>query len=134
VVANTKTREIADQAAAEGVTPLEVQLRTMREYWRQAHATGAMDHVLADKACAIAAQCAPFLHPRLASVAAKIDVDVGVQLTAEQRRERARKAILGAFAERTPAVQYQPIGPVLRVVSDADEVELLADETVPEPS
>jgi hypothetical protein len=40
----------------------------------------------------------------LASVEAKIDVDVGVQLTAEQRRERARKATLEAFAERTGRV------------------------------
>ena len=67
MVANTKTREIADQAAAEGVTPLEVQLRTMREYWRQAHATGAMDHVLANLGCRNGAHCAAIAHALSAS-------------------------------------------------------------------
>jgi hypothetical protein len=53
-----RTREIADQAAAEGILPLEVMLRAMRlhaeaERW--------------DQAAAIAKDAAPYIHPRLAS-------------------------------------------------------------------
>ena len=73
----------------------------MRYLWQNAHKIPDQpDMNLAREACAVAAQCAPYMHPRLASVDAKIDVDISTQLTEEQRRERARLAILSAFAER----------------------------------
>ena len=54
----------------------------------------------------VAGMAAPYLHPKLQVVdstirAAVVDVTA---LTAEQRRERARRAILEAFAERPPRV------------------------------
>ena len=54
-----RTRAVADQASAEGLTPLDVMLRTMR------------DHAAADRwddASKVAAMAAPFVHPRLAAV------------------------------------------------------------------
>lgn len=56
---NTRTRQIAEAAMAEGITPLEVMLKAMRlhakaEAW--------------DAAAAIAKDCAPYMHPRLAPV------------------------------------------------------------------
>ncbi len=57
--ATKRTRAVADQAAAEGLTPLDVMLRTMR------------DHAAADRwdeASKVAAMAAPFVHPRLAAV------------------------------------------------------------------
>lgn len=60
-----KTRAIADQAAAEGLTPLDVMLRAMRE-----HATAERW----DEAAKVAAMAAPFIHPRLAAVAMAHDV------------------------------------------------------------
>jgi hypothetical protein len=69
--ANKRTREIAEKAAAEGISPLEVQLR--RELWRQAHANGEMDLELAGKACVIARECAVYIHPKLASIEARVE-------------------------------------------------------------
>ena len=57
--ATRRTREIADAAARDGLSPLEVMLRAMRE------------HALADRwdqAAAVAKDAAPYCHPRLAAV------------------------------------------------------------------
>jgi hypothetical protein len=56
---NKKTREIADRAAAEGITPLEVMLEAMRFHYF---------HDELDEAAAIAKDAAPYMHPRLATV------------------------------------------------------------------
>lgn len=56
--ANIKTREIADRAAAEGITPLEVMIRAMREAYEAGGAIAAFP---------FAKDCAPFMHPRLAT-------------------------------------------------------------------
>lgn len=56
-------KEILEQAAAEGETPLEYMLRVMR----------TSEDVKRRDAMAIAA--APFVHPRLASIEGKFDVN-----------------------------------------------------------
>jgi hypothetical protein len=49
----------------------------------------------------MAIAAAPYFHPRLASIDSTVRTEVNVsQLTEEQRRQRARQAILEAFAER----------------------------------
>lgn len=57
--ATKKTREIADKAAASGVTPLEVMLEAMNSF---------RDAGELDRAAAIAKDAAPYVHPRLAAV------------------------------------------------------------------
>jgi hypothetical protein len=57
--ATQKTREIAERAAATGITPLEVILAAMRQAW----ASG--DTVLAAR---FAKDAAPYCHPRLAAI------------------------------------------------------------------
>jgi hypothetical protein len=57
--ANQKTREIADAAAKDGITPLEVMLKAMRNHY---------DLEQWDDAAAIAKDAAPYMHPRLAAV------------------------------------------------------------------
>lgn len=57
--ATKKTREIADKAAAEGITPLEVMLEAMHAF----RDTGDLD-----KAAGFAKDAAPYVHPRLAAV------------------------------------------------------------------
>jgi hypothetical protein len=52
-----KTREIAERAVQEGITPLEVMLETMRDAW----AAGERD-----KAISAAKDAAPYVHPKLA--------------------------------------------------------------------
>jgi hypothetical protein len=102
--ANKRTREIADRAAMEGITPLEVQLRTMRMLWAKAHEGSFLDLELAKQACAVAAQVAPYCHPRLAAVEARVGVSgqVEVSITEEERRKRAREEIAKAFPEWRP--------------------------------
>jgi hypothetical protein len=73
--ANKKTRELADEAARSGLTPLEVQLRTMTELWKRAHASGEMDVELATQACAIAKDCASYCHPRLSTIEAELTIE-----------------------------------------------------------
>jgi hypothetical protein len=99
--ADIRTRKIADyEASLSKITPLEVMLHTMRVHW------DAGEH---REACAIAISAALYMHPRLATVDAKIDVDVSVQMTEAERREQARKAILEAFAERPPLIEHSQI-------------------------
>jgi hypothetical protein len=57
--ANKKTREIADKAAQDGITPLEVMLEAMREF----RVKGDLE-----KAASVAKDAAPYMHPRLSSV------------------------------------------------------------------
>jgi hypothetical protein len=54
-----KSRLIAEIAVEEGITPLEVMLRAMRAY---------AESQCWDRACAIAKDCAPYIHPKLASI------------------------------------------------------------------
>lgn len=55
--ANLKTREIADRAAQEGITPLEFMLEVMRN-----EASEPRDRLNA------AVSAAPYMHPRLAAI------------------------------------------------------------------
>lgn len=57
--------DIALREAARGLTPIEVMLETMRSLWANGQQT---------EASAIAKDAAPFIHPRLSSVEAKVDV------------------------------------------------------------
>ena len=72
-VANKRTREVVEAAERQRITPLELQLRTMRELWSRAHANGEMDIALAEKACQIARDCAVYIHPKLSTVTATIE-------------------------------------------------------------
>lgn len=71
--ATKRTREIADKAAEEGLTPLEVMLRAMREFIEcaeQLKGDDAQARKLAalKEAAAIAKDASPYIHPRLAAV------------------------------------------------------------------
>ena len=59
--ATRKTREIAERAAAEGITPLEVMLEDMRAKYAAGDLEAAADR---------ARDCAPYMHPRLSSISA----------------------------------------------------------------
>jgi hypothetical protein len=57
--ATKRSRAIADKAASEGLTPLEVMLTAMREHAKENRW---------DDAASIAKDAAPYMHPRLASM------------------------------------------------------------------
>lgn len=59
--ATEKTRDIANRAVTEGISPLEVMLLTMRDLWNQGDRTGA---------CQVAKDVAPYVHPKLSNIEA----------------------------------------------------------------
>ena len=82
-----RTREIAEVAAAQGITPLEVMIRTMMELYKEAenctkhddHAHEGVGHdhdimitesriKLLNMAATIARHAAPYVHPRLSAI------------------------------------------------------------------
>lgn len=68
---NRKTvakRLMAARVAAEGVTPLEVMLTTMRDLWRDAQEAGPDGRDKQIAAVAIAEKVAPYLHPKLSAI------------------------------------------------------------------
>ena len=75
--ASQKTREVADRAAAGGITPLEVLLEDMRFHFARATderakgSGGDMAFVAAELASARSAakDAAPYIHPRLQALA-----------------------------------------------------------------
>lgn len=57
--ATQKTREIADKAAASGITPLEVMLEAMNSFRENGDI---------EKAAGFAKDAAPYIHPKLAAI------------------------------------------------------------------
>jgi hypothetical protein len=69
--ATKKTRAIADKAAAEGITPLEVMLRTMRtllEFSGMEAFPPEERLKMMLEASAVAKDAAPYVHPRLQAI------------------------------------------------------------------
>ena len=64
-IATPKTREIAEAALADGLTPLEFMLGVLRDE----------EKPFADRYAA-AKDSAPYIHPRLSSVEAKVEADI----------------------------------------------------------
>lgn len=79
--ATRRTREIADKAAAEGITPLEVMLKAMR-----LHA----DAERWDEAAAVAKDAAPYVHPKLAAIEHSGPDGAGIPVDATLRIEFVR--------------------------------------------
>lgn len=69
-----RTREIAERAAQEGISPLEVMVSVMREQWEIYVADKTPEHAAA--AVVAAERVAPYMHPRLASVEQFVDAKV----------------------------------------------------------
>lgn len=68
--ATKRTREIADRAAANGVTPLEYMLSILQDEGQpqEARYQAAKD-------------AAPYMHPRLATVEASVEADVTAKVS-----------------------------------------------------
>lgn len=81
--ATTRTREIADAAASDGITPLEVMLKAMRFHMGNFDATESPESL--GLACVAAKDAAPYIHPRLSSV--EMDADVKVRSLAQELAE-----------------------------------------------
>lgn len=89
---NQKTREIAERAIAQGITPLEVMLAAMRTHY---------DAKRFDEAASIAKDAAPYMHPRLNSTQIKAEVETESTHVVEfvvTTREQADQAIAALAA------------------------------------
>jgi hypothetical protein len=73
--ATAKTREIADRALADGISPLEFMLQVMRD--GTAERAERLD---------MAKAAAPYIHPRLSSIEAKVDADIQAAVRTIERR------------------------------------------------
>jgi len=77
-----------------------------------------------DRRDRMATAVAPYTNPRLAVIDARVKTEVVQPLSNEQRRERARQAILEAFAERPVVIEGTVIAgrrSVPRVIAPPDE-------------
>jgi hypothetical protein len=96
--ANRKTRELADQAAMEGINPVEYMLGVMRD--------PAVEPERRDRMVVAAAL---YIHPRLAVVDARVDNPIEVRVSRAEIAEQARREIAEAFREW----EERPNGPVI---------------------
>ena len=79
----SRTREIAEKAAGEGITPLEFMLQMMRrESFHEDPKIEAQREMMRFEAAKAAA---PYIHPRLSSV--EVDADVKVRNLAQELAE-----------------------------------------------
>jgi len=65
--ATRKTREIADKAAEEGITPLEFMLKIMRHPLPNPHAPQSLEDAI-DLRFEAAKAAAPYVHPKLSAI------------------------------------------------------------------
>ena len=69
--ATKRTREIANKAVQDGITPLEVMLGAMRQAWESGELNTAAGH---------AKDAAPYIHPRLQAIEHSTDEDTATGL------------------------------------------------------
>jgi hypothetical protein len=114
----TKSQLIAAEVREAGVSPLEVQLRTMRALW--AEATDSAGTVInfdkASAACSIARDCASYVHPRLAAVEARLDLRQNISPLSDA-------AMLDLLTVFDAAVDASPDAPLLTPPLSHDKVE-----------
>lgn len=67
---NAQKAEVLQKAIAEGITPLEVMLQSMRSYWEENNR---------EQACAIAKDAAPYVHPKLAAIEQNLNAGKGLK-------------------------------------------------------
>ena len=95
---NKRTLRFNAAIAESGQTPLEHMLAVLHD-----------PKADPDRRDRMAIAAAPFIHPRLAVVDARVVAEVKVStLSDDERRERARQLIRAAFAERPLVIEHEP--------------------------
>jgi hypothetical protein len=75
---NRKNQAIIERAQAEGIMPLEVMLKTMRELW---------DAEKRIEACAVAEKAAPYVHARLSTIDQTVSGHLGYTAVPTSERD-----------------------------------------------
>jgi hypothetical protein len=129
--ANVKTREIADRAIAEGITPLEVMLKVMREQWDAYQTLKEQTGDEADPAATAAAakaasdaakDAAPYIHPRLGNVDPTVDIGPITGSLSEQAGVVLEAISEGKLTPGQGATIMQAISSHARII-EVDELE-----------
>lgn len=86
--ATKRRKEVAEKAMAEGISPLDVMLTTMRALWKlAADDEGNVVNIgRAMQANVVAKDAAPFLHPKLSATTLRGDEDAPLSVVAVERR------------------------------------------------
>ena len=92
-----KTREIAERAHEEGISPLEVMVLSVREAWQQFQDTRQPEWQ--DKAVAWAEKAAPYMHPRLGSITHKGDAEAPIEHKVTHELGDTARALLEELRE-----------------------------------
>lgn len=119
--ANVRTREIADRAAAEGLTPLEYLIELMRKPYpdaASAEVMAAYDSMRMDAARAIL----PYMHPRLGTIDAPANIGELSGTLADQGRKVIEGIADGTLSPSEAASIMQTIAAQARIV-EVDELE-----------
>jgi hypothetical protein len=77
--ANQKTREIADRAASEGITPLEYMLKVLREE-PSPDLPDEIRMTMEARRMDAAKAAAPYMHPRLQQIQSNVDANVALEV------------------------------------------------------
>jgi hypothetical protein len=119
-IAHTRTREIADGAAAAGITPLEFMLTLLRKPLPDG-ADAAVQSQHDSLRFEAAKAAAPYLHPRLAPRDATIQIAMSGTL-AEQGRAVIKQMAAGAVSPDQAAKVMGTLAAQARIV-EIDELE-----------
>src|SRR6516162_2241933 len=100
-VANKRTREIAEAAMAQGLTPLEYMLAVLRD-----------ETVEPERRDEMAKAAAPYLHPRLAAIEAKLSVAVDHETALDQLEASPLGAATGAKGKSRGLIRSRACDPL----------------------
>ena len=119
--ANVRTREIADKAAADGITPLEYLLSLLRKPYPKdadANTLAQYDAMKLDAAKA----AAPYIHPRLANIDKAVSIGPLTGNLAAQGRAVLDALSAGSVTPSQASTIMQAIAAQARIV-ETDELE-----------
>ena len=119
--ANKKTREIADRAVAEGVTPLEIMLTVAREQW-EAYQKDKRNPLAARAATDAANAAAPYIHARQSPLDAPIRIGPLAGSLSDQGKTVLAAVSNGSITPSQAATLMQAIASHARIV-EVSELE-----------
>lgn len=104
----------ANEAAKDGISPLEVMLKTMRLLWAEAIAVDqagkeTVNEEKAIQAVEIAKVAAPFVHPRLNSIEGVLDKPLIVESPDNMLEQARRLAFVITMGAREAAKKGAPV-------------------------
>ncbi len=118
---NVRTREIAERAVAEGITPLEYMIDLMRKPYPEG-ATAAVKASYDAMRFEAAKACAPFMHARMSSIDQPVRVP-GVQGGPAEQGRAVIDAMAGGQLTPTQAATVMQALATLAGVIEKDELE-----------